>query len=56
MDTFTDMLAVQGCSSSETIFPELWELCCWLEIQMNDPRSTIAQSSVFLGSTPHGKS
>jgi hypothetical protein len=32
MDAFTDMLAVRGCGSSETIFPELWELCCWLGI------------------------
>jgi hypothetical protein len=41
MDAFTGMLAVRGCGSSETIFPGLWELCCWLEIRMNDPRSTI---------------
>jgi hypothetical protein len=41
MDAFTDMLAVRGCGSSETICPELWELCCWLGIRTNDPRFTI---------------
>jgi hypothetical protein len=56
MDAFTDMLAVRGCGSSDTIFLELWELCCWLGIRMKDPRSTIPQSSVFPVSTPHGKS
>jgi hypothetical protein len=47
MDAFTDMLAVQGCGFSETIFPELQELCCWLGIRMNNPRFTIPQLFVF---------
>jgi hypothetical protein len=56
MDAFTDMLAVRGCGSSETIFPELCELYRWLGFQMNDPRFTIPQSFVFPGSTPLGES
>jgi uncharacterized membrane protein len=40
-------LQLEGCGSSETIFRELWELCCWLGIRMNDPRSTIPQSLSF---------
>jgi hypothetical protein len=32
MEAFTNMLAVRGCGSSETIVLKLWELCCWLGI------------------------
>jgi hypothetical protein len=49
-------LQLEGCGSSETISPELWELCCWLGIRMNDLRSTIPQFFVFPGSTLHGES